>query len=93
MNNNEKKNGQHDIEEEEKDSPMGRRLAQMTEDAMLEGGRSARRNIEQAGFSEELKEALAERVAAASFRSEHPAAHSIIDMPVCRRHDLLSSNY
>ncbi|KAJ5142726.1 uncharacterized protein N7515_001513 [Penicillium bovifimosum] len=78
--NNEKKNA-HEPEAEEKDSPMGRRLAQMTEDAMLEGGQSARRNIEQAGFSEELKEALAERVAAASFRSEHPAAHSIINMP------------
>ncbi|KAJ5543417.1 hypothetical protein N7461_009420 [Penicillium sp. DV-2018c] len=78
--NNEKRN-ERNSEEEEKDSPMGRRLAQMTEDAMLEGGRSAQRNIEQAGFSEELKEALAERVAAASFRSEYPAAHSIINMP------------
>ncbi|KAJ5920322.1 hypothetical protein N7516_011180 [Penicillium verrucosum] len=67
--------------EEENDSPMGRRLAQMTEDAMLEGGRSARRNIEQAGFSEELKNELAERVAATSFRSEYAAAHSIVEMP------------
>ncbi|CAI7608968.1 unnamed protein product [Penicillium viridicatum] len=67
--------------EEEKDSPMGRRLAQMTEDAMLEGGRSARRNIEQAGFSEELKNELAERIAATSFRSEYAAAHSIVEMP------------
>lgn len=63
---------------------MGRRLAQMTEDAMIEGGRSAQRNIEQAGFSEELKNRLAERVAAASFKSEYAAAHSIVDMPVCR---------
>ncbi|KAJ5977034.1 hypothetical protein N7501_000376 [Penicillium viridicatum] len=67
--------------EEEKDSPMGRRLAQMTEDAMLEGGRSAHRNIEQAGFSEELKNELAERIAATSFRSEYAAAHSIVEMP------------
>ncbi|KAJ5617893.1 hypothetical protein N7537_003007 [Penicillium hordei] len=66
---------------EEKDSPMGRRLAQMTEDAMLEGGRSAHRNIEQAGFSEELKNELAERIAATSFRSEYAAAHSIVEMP------------
>lgn len=70
-----------DSKEEEKDSPMGRRLAQMTEDAMLEGGRSARRNIEQAGFSEELKNELAERIAATSFRSEYAAAHSIVEMP------------
>jgi hypothetical protein len=70
-------------EEEEKDSAMSRRLAQMTEDAMLEGGRSARRNIEHVGFSEELKKQLEERVAAAAFKSEHAAAHSIVDMPVC----------
>ncbi|KAF7525537.1 hypothetical protein PCG10_004775 [Penicillium crustosum] len=53
----------------------------MTEDAMLEGGRSAHRNIEQAGFSEELKNELAERIAATSFRSQHAAAHSIVEMP------------
>ncbi|CAI7638402.1 unnamed protein product [Penicillium discolor] len=74
----EDKNGS---KEEEKDSPMGRRLAQMTEDAMLEGGRSAHRNIEQAGFSEELKNELAERIAATSFRSQYAAAHSIVEMP------------
>ncbi|KAJ5788585.1 hypothetical protein N7457_003575 [Penicillium paradoxum] len=80
-NKTEKKDGKNETEGEEKDSPMGRRLAQMTEDAMLEGGRSARRNIEQAGFSEELKNQLAERLAAASFKSEYAAAHSIVDMP------------
>ncbi|KAJ5934266.1 hypothetical protein N7466_003813 [Penicillium verhagenii] len=60
---------------------MARRLSQMAEDALLEGGSSARRNIEQAGFSEDLKRQLEERVKAASFKSEHPAAHSILDMP------------
>lgn len=73
---------------------MGRRLAQMTEDAMLEGGRSAQRNIEQAGFSEELKNELAERIAATSFRSEYAAAHSIVEMPVCDSYlVLLSDNH
>lgn len=62
---------------------MARRLSQMTEDALLEGGRSARRNIEHAGFSDDLKKELEERVKAASFKSEHAAAHSILDMPVC----------
>ncbi|KAJ5308826.1 hypothetical protein PENANT_c013G09422 [Penicillium antarcticum] len=70
-----------DETEEGKDSAMTRRLAQMTEDAMLEGGRSARRNIEHAGFSEELKKQLEERVAAASFTSNYAAAHSIVNMP------------
>lgn len=49
---------------------------------MLEGGRSAQRNIAQAGFSEDLKKQLEERVKAASFKSEHAAAHSLLDMPV-----------
>ncbi|KAJ5231752.1 uncharacterized protein N7469_006340 [Penicillium citrinum] len=68
-------------EEKQGESAMSRRLSQMTEDAMVEGGRSARRNIEHAGFSEDLKKQLEERVLAASFRSEHAAAHSILDMP------------
>lgn len=69
-------------DEEEMKGAMARRLSQMTEDAMLEGGRSAQRNMEQAGFSEDLKKQLEERVKAASFKSEHAAAHSILDMPV-----------
>ncbi|KAJ5897387.1 hypothetical protein N7504_007675 [Penicillium tannophilum] len=76
----------HDDAEDTKDGEqekgaMARRLSQMAEDALLEGGSSARRNIEHAGFSEELKQQLEERVKAASFRSENPIAHSILDMP------------
>lgn len=54
----------------------------MTEDAMLEGGRSARRNMEQAGFSEDLKRQLEERIAGGSFKNDYAAAHSLVDMPV-----------
>jgi hypothetical protein len=54
----------------------------MTEDVMLEGGRSAQRNMEAAGFSEDLKKQLEERVKAASFKSEYAAEHSILNMPV-----------
>lgn len=61
---------------------MSRKLAEMTEDAMLEGGRSARRNMEHAGFSDELKKQLEERIAASSFQSDYAAAHSIANMPV-----------
>lgn len=82
-----------DANKDENGSAMSRRLAQMTEDAILEGGRSAHRNIEHAGFSDELKKQLEERVAAASFKSENAAAHSIVDMPVCKVHTLPPSNY
>ncbi|KAJ5763676.1 hypothetical protein N7533_002357 [Penicillium manginii] len=78
---NETKSSEATQEEEKEESAMSRRLSQMTEDAMLEGGRSARRNIENAGFSEDLKRQLEERVLASSFKSEHAAAHSILDMP------------
>ncbi|OJJ39566.1 hypothetical protein ASPWEDRAFT_169404 [Aspergillus wentii DTO 134E9] len=60
---------------------MTRRLSEMAEEAMLEGGRSARKNMQQAGFSEDLKKQLEERIAASSFQSEYPAAHAIVDMP------------
>jgi hypothetical protein len=69
-------------DESEEDSPMSRRLSEMTEEAMLEGGQSARRNMQQAGFSEDLKKQLEERIAASSFQSDYAAAHSIVNMPV-----------
>ncbi|KAI9733784.1 MAG: hypothetical protein M1818_007051 [Claussenomyces sp. TS43310] len=53
---------------------MSRRLAQATEDALLEGGRAGRKAVEEAGFSEELKARLLERVEAAKFQSEHTAS-------------------
>lgn len=65
------------------DSAMARRLSEMTEDALVEGGRSAQKNIQEAGFSEDLKEKLLERVAASTFKSDYATAHSIADMPVC----------
>lgn len=73
-------------DEPKEESAMARRLSEMTEDALVEGGRSAQKNIQEAGFSEELKEKLLERVAASSFKSDHAAAHSIADMPVCVCH-------
>lgn len=86
-----KKTKDHEKHEEDEDGEdikgaMARRLSQMTEDAMLEGGRSVQRSVQQAGFSEDLKRQLEERVKAASFKSEHAAAHSILDMPVCADH-------
>jgi hypothetical protein len=55
---------------------MSRRLAEATEDALLEGGRAGRKAVEEAGFSDELKSKLLERIEAAKFKSEHAAAFS-----------------
>ncbi|PYH36624.1 DnaJ family domain-containing protein [Aspergillus neoniger CBS 115656] len=72
---------QDESKKEEEQGAMARRLSEMTEQAVLEGGRSAQRNMQQAGFSDELKQQLEERVAAAAFKNEYAAAHSIADMP------------
>ncbi|KAK4155264.1 hypothetical protein C8A00DRAFT_31883 [Chaetomidium leptoderma] len=53
---------------------MATRLQQATEDALLTGGRAGRRAIEEAGFSEELKAKLLDKVAGANFQHEHSAA-------------------
>jgi len=82
--NNEKKDDPSSQNEPQQESAMARRLSEMTEDAILEGGRSARKNIQEAGFSEDLKAKLEERLAGSTFRNEYAAAHSIVDMPVCR---------
>ena len=59
---------------EREQGAMSRRLADATEDALLEGGRAGRKAVEDAGFSEELKQKLLEKVEAQKFRSENATA-------------------
>jgi len=59
---------------EQEQGAMSRRLAEATEDALLEGGRAGRRAVEDAGFSEELKQKLLEKVEAHKFRSDNASA-------------------
>ncbi|ETS78799.1 hypothetical protein PFICI_08652 [Pestalotiopsis fici W106-1] len=61
--------------------PMARRLEEATEEVLLTGGRAGRRAVEDAGFSEELKERLFAKVQDAKFRSDHAAAFAEADMP------------
>lgn len=53
---------------------MARRLEEATEEALLTGGRAGRRAIEDAGFNEELKQRLLDKVADAKFREDHAAS-------------------
>jgi len=53
--------------------PMARRLEEATDEALLSGGRAGRRAIEDAGFSEELKARLLNKLADARFNAEHSA--------------------
>lgn len=54
--------------------PMAQRLEEATEEALFTGGRAGRRAVEDAGFSEELKERLFSKIADAEFKSEHAGA-------------------
>ena len=63
---------------------MSKRLAEMTEETMETGGRSARKAMDEAGFSEDLKKQLEERIAESTFRSQNQQALSQAEMPACR---------
>ena len=60
-------NGSHGQEEP---GPLARRLEEATEEALLTGGSSGRRAIEDAGFSDELKEKLLHKIADAKFEGQ-----------------------
>lgn len=60
---------------------MSRRLADMSEESLESGGRSARKAVEEAGFSEDLKRQLEEKLANATFRSENANAFAQANMP------------
>ena len=67
--------------EEAQEGAMARRLEQMTEEGLEQGGTRAGKIIQQAGFSEELKKKLEARIKDTEFRNEHPAAFAAVDMP------------
>ena len=62
---------------------MSRRLEEMTDESLEQGGRSAHKAVEEAGFSEGLKRRLEARIADSRFKSENPAAFAEANMPVC----------
>ncbi|KAF2164638.1 hypothetical protein M409DRAFT_25033 [Zasmidium cellare ATCC 36951] len=53
----------------------------MSEESLETGGRSARKAVEEAGFSEDLKRELEKKVADASFRSDNASAFAQVSMP------------
>lgn len=61
---------------------MSRRLAQMSEEAIEQGGKGARNIVEEATFSEELKRQLEEKIASATFKSENASALAQANLPL-----------
>ncbi|KAF2276654.1 uncharacterized protein EI97DRAFT_432899 [Westerdykella ornata] len=73
-----------EIEETKQDKDEGamtRRLRDMSEEALLSGGRSSQKAVSEAGFSEELRKQLEERIASAQFRAEHRSAFTEAQLP------------
>ena len=61
---------------------MSRRLEELTEQTIEESGARSKKTFEQAGFSEELKRQLEERIQMTKFKSDNAAAFAQMDMPV-----------
>ncbi|KAK4958913.1 hypothetical protein LTR10_003710 [Elasticomyces elasticus] len=60
---------------------MSRRLEQMSEETLESGGKSAVKAVEEAGFGEDLKRRLEEKIANATFRSENTNAFAQVSVP------------
>ena len=74
------KDGQAGLEEQR--GRMSEQLAQLTEEAIEQGGRGARKAVEEAGFSEELKRQLEARIKDSTFKSKNAAALAYANLPV-----------
>ncbi|CAI6323442.1 unnamed protein product [Periconia digitata] len=68
-------------EDQKDEGAMSRRLRDMSEAALETGGRSAQSTVSSAGFSEELKKQLEERIASANFRAENRNAFVEAELP------------
>ena len=75
---------QDEGEKEKEIGAMSKRLAEMAEETMDTGSRSDRKMMEDAGFSEELKKQLEDRITQTAFRSQNQQAVSGAEMPVRR---------
>lgn len=61
---------------------MSRRLSEMAEETMDTGSKSDRKLMQDAGFSEELKKQLEERIAQTGSVAPNQRAASQVNMPV-----------
>ncbi|KAK4948180.1 hypothetical protein LTR10_013235 [Elasticomyces elasticus] len=67
--------------DEQEQGAMSRRLAEMAEDTMNTGSKSDRKLMKEAGFSDDLKKQLEERIAQTTFAAENQRAISQVTMP------------
>lgn len=67
--------------EKKEQGAMSRRLSQMSEENLETGGRSARKAVEEAGFDEELKRRLEQKIASANFSNDNAQALAQANLP------------
>ena len=72
---------------------MSRRLAEITEETIKSGGRTAEKAMDEAGFSEDLRKKLEARIGESSFRHQNPSAFAQVDMPVRPRNTRAGADY
>lgn len=72
---------QNENDDKDHDSPMARRFAALAEDALLSSPNKAHDPSTISAISDDLKQALAERIASAAFASENAQAISIAKLP------------
>jgi hypothetical protein len=60
---------------------MSRRLEQMSDESLETGGSGARKAVHEAGFDEDLKRRLEERIAAANFKNDYASALAQAELP------------
>lgn len=70
---------------------MSRRLAQMTEESLEQGGYSAQKAVAEAGFSEDLRKRLEQKILDSTFKNENPAAFAELTLSVCQGHETFTS--
>lgn len=68
--------------DEEEGGRMSKRLAQITDEAVEQGGRGAEKAIQEAGFSQALKKRLEARIQESTFKSDNPAAYAQVNISV-----------
>jgi hypothetical protein len=77
-----KENGENEAGTTKEPGALSRRLAEMAEETMDTGSKSDRKLMQDAGFSEDLKKQLEERIAQSAFAAQHQQAMSQVTLPV-----------
>ena len=75
----------HDLANEEKQGGMSRRLSQITDEYIEQGGGNSKKAFEEGGFSDELKRRLEARIQDSTFKNDNSTAFAQVNLRVSLR--------